>query len=86
MGRKRTNEEFLKDIAIRNPNIQILSEYKGTAQKVKYRFLKCNRKWMSKASHLLDGHGCKFCNRKMKTTEMFIKELNEISPDIEVLS
>ena len=86
MGRKRTNEEFLKDIAIRNPNIQILSEYKGTAQKVKYRCLKCNREWMSKASHLLDGHGCKFCNRKMKTTEMFIKELNEISPDIEVLS
>ena len=86
INKKKTNEEFLNEAYLINDKIKILSEYKGAQQKIKYKCLICNKIWETKATHLLSGHGCRFCNRNTKTNEKFILELQEIAPDIKVLS
>lgn len=49
-----TNEEFVKKVKEKLDYIKILSEYKGSKNKVDYICLKCGYKHSVRASHLLE--------------------------------
>lgn len=52
--KKLTNEEFLKKVKEKLDYIKILSEYKGSKNKVDYICLKCGYRHSARASHLLE--------------------------------
>ena len=39
MPRKKTHEEFVEEMKVKNPNIKILGKYKTAKEKVKREFL-----------------------------------------------
>lgn len=89
MAKKKTHEEFIKELQDINSDIQCLEKYMGTETKIKF---KCNldgHEWYTKPSHILSKHGCPKCsskktsNRITKSYEDFTKRLNEINENIE---
>ena len=87
LSRFNTHEYFISRIKNINPNIEILSEYKGANKKVKCKCNKCCNIWETKASSLLSGHGCPICfhNSKRKTHEQFVEEVKNINSDITII-
>ena len=88
----KLKETFKDEMAIINPYIEILSEYKNWNTKVKCRCKVCGNEWDGTVSCLLYGNGCKICghvkrwdSRGRKTTQDVIRQVAEISPDITVL-
>lgn len=68
-------------------NIEVLGKYINRRTKIKVKCKKCKNEWETTPGLLLDGHtSCKLCIGKVKTHEVFIKELKQINPNIEVLS
>ena len=83
---------FREEMAEINPDIEILSEYVNWDTKIKCRCKIDNIEWDANVSTLLNGCGCKLCghrknwdSRGRKTTDDFIKEMNLINPNIEII-
>ena len=81
---KKTNEEFLAELAIKNPNVEALEPYQGSNEKIYFRCRKCNHPWPARPRHILAGHGCPKCGGSMRlSNEEFIERLRMINPFIE---
>lgn len=78
---KKTNEEFLVQLAIKNPFVDSLEMYQGANYKGMFRCKKCGYEWEAKTSHVLRGHGCPICGgSKRLTNEQFLERLKMINP------
>lgn len=86
--RTRTTEQFIEEMRVVNPNLQILGEFTKADNKILTKCLVCEHEWTPKAIHLLDGHGCPICAKisRRRTPEQFIKEVNTLSPNIKIKS
>ncbi len=85
--KKKTHQEFLKEMKIKHPNLEITGIYYNSSSRISYICKKCGLHWSAKAAKLSLGRGCPKCaGNKRKTTEEFIKEVNKINPNIKVLS
>lgn len=58
---KITTNDFKKEIQIRNPNIEILGEYKNRSTKIKCRCVNDDYIWETTPDSLLRGAGCPKC-------------------------
>lgn len=82
LGKVRSHEDFLKIMSKINPNIEILSEYKNTANDILCRCKIDGYEWNSTGNRLLNGSGCIECARKQqsenstKTHDEFESEIN----------
>lgn len=59
---RRTHKDFIEEMKSINPNIRIITDYKGVHSKVKCR---CNIDgciWLATPHNLLHGTGCPICN------------------------
>lgn len=84
MGKRKTHEEFIEEMKIKNPDIKILGEYKGNRHKIKCQCLE-GHTWDTLALIILNGHGCPKCGGVYRRThEEFIKEMEVINPNIEI--
>lgn len=88
----RSNEDFAKELAKSNPNIEPLSTYVTANTKMTFRCKIHNYIWDCIPEKLLVSHfGCPICSRERqiklqsKTNEQFIKELAGVNPNIEPL-
>lgn len=90
----KTHEEFIKEFYEKNPNaenIEILDEYKRIDRKIKCKCKVCGHEWNPKPNLLLEGKGCRICGiesqkqKLSKNHEDFIKEMNDINPNIDIL-
>lgn len=85
--KKKTHEEFILEMKSINPNILTLGRYDGNKTKIDVECKICGHKWCSKPNNLLSGYGCPKCSHRYKrTNEEFIKEIQEINPNIKILS
>ena len=90
-SRRKTNEEYLAELRLVNPNIRVIGEYRDNSTKVRYECLVCGKKWTAMPGSVLSGHGCPSCgsrrsaDSKRKTHEQFIIELQKINPKVIVL-
>lgn len=84
---RKTPEEYRVDFEAANPTLTLLSDYKGSLQKVRVKCNVCGHEWSPRAESVIRGNGCPVCanNSKRKTQETFLAELSGINPDIEVL-
>lgn len=85
MPRRKTHEEFIKELNGINKNIRILSEYKNARTYVDCLCMVDGHKWKATPDNLLHGTGCPRCVGKHKNTEIFIDELKNINPSIKIL-
>lgn len=82
-GRSRTHEDFVKIMNDINPNIELLSDYKGAKKGIKCRCSVCGYEWNGIPNNLLNGLGCKQCGlislskNKTKTHDIFEKEVDK---------
>lgn len=87
MGVRKTHQQFINEMKVKHPNLEILNEYFNSSTRIKYYCKKCGLYWEAKASKLSLGRGCPRCaGNKRKTHEEYVKEVAKINPNIEVIS
>lgn len=78
MSKKKTNNQFLQELSIKNPNLIALEEYKTNNSKIKLKCKICNNEFEAKPVHLLSKNnptGCPKCSKKrMALKQSFSKE------------
>ena len=78
MPKKKTHEEFVNEISIKHPNIEILGTYVDSRTHIKCRCKIDGYEWETKAQNLIKGNNCKMCAlRKRKTNPCKPKKTNE---------
>ena len=83
MPKKKTHEEFIKQMNIINSNIEILSQYQNNKTKVNCKCKICNHQWEARPDNLLHW-GCPRCrlvkisNKNRKTQEEFIEQATKV--------
>lgn len=91
MTKRKTTECFKEEIYEINRNIEMLGKYKNNSTPIAFRCKICDHSWSPRPCNLLKGSGCPKCGRVLssdkqrKTTEVFIKELKQANPNIELI-
>lgn len=89
MSKKKTHEEYVKEVSIINPNIEVVENYKGTHTKILHRCLNdnCGYEWYISPHDILQGRCCPKCSGNIRRThEEFVEEMSRINPHIEILN
>lgn len=60
--KKKTQEQYIKDVFNVNKNIEVLGEYINSRVKIQHKCKKCNNVWYASPHDILDLHGCPKCN------------------------
>ena len=85
-GKKKTHEEFVSELKQKNSNIEILSTYVNSNEKILCRCKIDGYEWYVRASAILASSKCPKCsNRSHKTHNDFLEEMNIKKPNIEIL-
>lgn len=80
MTKRKTNEEFLAQIADRLNEYDVLSEYKTANEKMLFRHKGCGAEFYMKPMHFVYGEGCRKCkyaNMNLRSEKDFIAGLSE---------
>ena len=82
----KTNDVFIAELALINPNIDVLGKYENSKKKIEVRCKLCGHIWTPIPSSLLRGSGCPVCSGTMKKTHTkFVKQMERINKDVEVV-
>lgn len=83
----KTHEQYVTEVALINPNIEVISRYTNADVKIKIRCKICGNEWFARAADVIRGHGCPKCSQKAltKTHEQYVSELAAINPNIVVI-
>ena len=68
-----------------NPNIIAVDMYVNCRTKMTHRCCVDGYEWEALPTNLLQGTGCPVCAGKIKTTNVFIEEMNEKNPNITII-
>ena len=85
---QRTPEEFVRELRVRNPNIELVGNYVNTRTKTDFVCKICNHRWSTTPTNLLSGRGCPQCGiekrtaKLRKTHEQFKEEVGLRHPNI----
>ena len=91
MGKKKTHEEYIKQVSEINSHIEVVEAYTDAKTKILHKCKIDGCEWRATPNNVLGGHGCPECARKLtaqklrKTHEEYIKKVTKINPNIEVL-
>jgi Zn finger protein HypA/HybF involved in hydrogenase expression len=79
----RTQEQFVNEVSVANPNIEPLGKYIDANTKVLFRCKVCGYEWETKPAVIINlGAGCPKCaGTARKTTEEFVVEARAIHGD-----
>lgn len=58
---KRTQEEFIKEVAVINPDIIVLGTFVDVGSKIDFQCSKCGNIWQATPNNILFGKGCPHC-------------------------
>lgn len=89
--RRKTNEQFLKELAEKNPDVTPLEAYIKSNEPIHCRCSCGNEDWYPKPADLLNGRLCSDCTRKkqsqkqLKPMDVFLKEMEENNPYVEII-
>lgn len=89
--RKKTHEEYVAELAIKNPNIEVVEQYVNSSTKIMHHCLIHDVYWKMKPLNALQGNGCQECkkdkihNAYVKSHEQYVQEVAQINPNIVVL-
>lgn len=84
----KTHQQFVEELSLINPDIEILESYTKGSNKIKCKCLICNNIWEPCASSLLAGKSCPYCygNHKLTHEEFLDKLPDKTKQNIEFLT
>ena len=91
MKKRKTQEEFEKELKEIHPNIKVLGKYTNTNTKIHCLCMIHNYEFDSIPNNMLRGHGCKLCgieknsSSRTKPHDQFVSEVKKINPQIEII-
>lgn len=62
MGRRKTHEEYVAQVAEINPNIEVIGQYVNANVKILHRCKIDDQEWMATPDHILHGTSCPYCS------------------------
>ena len=89
--RCKTHEQYVDEVFKINPDIVVTGTYINARTPIEHYCKQHGVAWMSYPDNILRGIGCKQCgnekikNKNIKLHDEYVKELNMINPDIEVV-
>lgn len=87
--KKKTHEEYVEELNVKNPTVEVIGKYVGSRMKIKHKCLiaNCGYEWTATPHDLLAGSGCPKCAGNIKRThDEFINDMLHINPNIEIIS
>jgi len=83
---RKTTERFVYEMAIINPNIEVIGKYVNSSTKIHCKCKVDGFEWDASGNSLLMGHGCPMCaNNAKRSLEQFVADMLLINPDIEII-
>lgn len=85
------HEEYIKKIAVINPDIEVVDKYINNCTKILHRCKIDGCEWYVRPNNILRGVGCPVCgktssaNKLRKTHKQYIEEVDKVDPNIEVI-
>ena len=84
--RRKTQSEFVSEVAQSLPDIRVEGTYVNSRTKVAVSCVVCGYKWQANPFDLIYGHGCPRCaGKERKTPERFESEIAAANPGIELI-
>lgn len=91
MNRKKTHEEYVEELKIKNPNIEVIDMYIDYKTPILHRCKIHNIEWYINPANALGGKSCKLCkgdkikNSKRMSDDEYIKRLSVANPYVEIV-
>ena len=86
MCKKKTHQEYVEEIEIKNPDIEVVGTYIGARIPILHRCKKHNILWSAMPTNILRGHGCSMCGGNTKKTHKeYVCEVKNVNQSIEVI-
>ena len=74
---RKSNESFIQELSVINPNLMPLEEYQTTHFKILIRCLVCGYEWFASPANLLRGRDCPKCSKRRSAKKCSIKKLEQ---------
>lgn len=84
-SKTKTQAQYIAELAIINPDIEVIGIYINSYTKISHLCLKCGHKWDAKPNALLNGNHCPCCSTRRKSHEDYVAELAIKNPNVEVV-
>lgn len=90
-NKKKTQEEYINELRIKNPTVEVVGTYVDARVKIKHHCLIHDIYWDIAPTNALKGNGCSECHKerirkhKQKSHEQYINEVHNINPNIIVM-
>lgn len=90
MTKKKTREEYIEELKVKNPDIELVGDYINSKTKTPHRCKKHNVIWDVSPGYALQGSGCRMCLREKignalrKSEEKYVQELALNNPTIKL--
>lgn len=86
MSKRKTHEQYVNELLMINPNIEVIGLYTNTHSKILHRCKIDEYEWEARPHDLLRGKGCPICaGTKKKTHEEYVKEVSILNSNIQVV-
>lgn len=86
MSRRKTNEEYVADVAAINPDIEIVDKYIDAKTKILHRCKIDGYEWYVRPHDILQGSGCPVCSKcKKYTHNEYVTMVSNINSNIKVI-
>lgn len=80
---KKTHEEYIKEVSLLNPNIEVIEKYINAKTPILHICKIDNYVWKAAPTDILSGKGCPKCAGNLKFTHQeYVRRLHEINPNI----
>ena len=91
MKKRKTQDEFEKELKLVLPNIKVLGKYVNMNTRIHFKCLIHDFEFDAYPQNMLRGHGCRKCGnekqskKQTKSHNKFVEDLKYINPNIEVV-
>lgn len=89
MGKKKTHEQYLAEVNIKNPHVIVLEKYIGASTPILHKCQYCEKEWLIRPSDVLNGKACRECSckrsglQRRKSHQQYLDDLAMVNIDIE---
>jgi predicted Zn-ribbon and HTH transcriptional regulator len=87
---KRTREDLIDELEVKNPTVELVGEYMNTQVSTEWRCKDCGNHFFNRPSKVLLGQACPECKKQKignalrKPHEVFVKEMADLMPTLTV--
>ena len=84
--KKKTHEEYVAELAVKNPSLEVLEEYIDAKTKILHRCKIDGYEWCCLPNHALNSKSCPMCSGSVKYGhEEYVEKVFKINPNIKVI-